>query len=866
MASEKGFYRDCFQTSAEFQKDLRDKVALLTWNGEQEVVYNRTYSREKLDGNKENWADTILRVIHGEFSIVKSRYQDIGTEWDEEYHQRYAEEQALAMFYMYLLPGGRGLWACGTEFVRMRGSMALNNCAFVTNEDFLKATAWTMDALMCGAGVGFDTAWKGDPIIPSRKRFTYVIPDSREGWVESVRLLMKTFMVEQSAYPEFDYSLIRPKGLPIKGFGGLSSGPDPLKKLHRRIEAYFNCYLDANGFRYKFITPAAAIIRMTRTLKADYFENNKDMTEAKFVKLLDQINTIRPHKTYDRTRLIADIYNSIGACVVAGNIRRSSQICLSNPSDSTFMNLKNYMVNPERSEIMWMSNNSCILSTSEEFAHHIPRIAKGIELNGEPGVFNKINTQRYGRVRHYNHPEEQPTREQEPDKAIGTNPCVVGTTLVMTSNGLRRVNELIGKDFYAVIDGKDYPCYGGFYSTGVQTVYTLMLDDGKTLTATANHKVLVRKGDAFEWNILRDLVQGDIIPYSMDNTSVPKESTFMGLFDKKTDEVYDCKVDTKHCYSADGIFSHNCGEISLESFELCNLSDVFMPKFLEADGSFNEEEFYRVIEMAAFYVSAITLLPTHSDITNEVIDRNHRVGVGLSGIATVYDVIPTSQLIKILRHAYRLVRNTNTRLAEKAKINPSIRVTTVKPSGTVGTLAGVSPGIHFKICSRYVIRRIRIESGNPVSKLLIEHGIPHEKDQKSDSTTVFEFPLDQGPGRSENEVSMFEQIELTKLLMTEYADNSVSVTIKFDPETEAPHIEKVLALALPEVKSLSFLSKNTSVYPQSPYESITEEEYKRRKALIPKIDWSKLKGDADGSLSRGCDGDKCEYVPMMLSQ
>ena len=75
---------------------------------------------------------------------------------------------------------------------------ALNNCAFVSTlasdvEGFIKAFAFLMDSSMLGVGVGFDTKGKDtyklyQPLQDDKEIF--VIPDTREGWVESIERLL----------------------------------------------------------------------------------------------------------------------------------------------------------------------------------------------------------------------------------------------------------------------------------------------------------------------------------------------------------------------------------------------------------------------------------------------------------------------------------------------------------------------------------------------------------------------------------------------------------------------------------------------------------------------------------------------------
>jgi ribonucleoside-diphosphate reductase alpha chain len=113
--------------------------------------------------------------------------------------------------------------------------------------------------------------------------------------------------------------------------------------------------------------------------------------------------------------MLADIVNSIGACVVAGNVRRSAELFLGSPNDATFLDLKNYKKHPEREAIGWMSNNSLRITDHDHFLK-IPELTERIITNGEPGFVNMINIQKYGRY-----------GELMPDTAEGTNPCSEAT-------------------------------------------------------------------------------------------------------------------------------------------------------------------------------------------------------------------------------------------------------------------------------------------------------------------------------------------------------------------------------------------------------------------------------------------------------
>lgn len=334
------------------------------FNGLGEFTYLRTYSRLKPDGSKEQWFETIRRVVEGTYTIQKRHILTEGLPWNEGKAQRSAQEMYERMFAMKFLPPGRGLWMMGTDFVEKRGGAALNNCAFISTADistnFSKPFTFMMDASMLGVGVGFDTEGVGKITIKAPDTRpppeVFVIPDSREGWVESLSVLLETY-IRGGVGVKFDYSQIRPAGVPIKGFGGTASGPGPLKDLHDDVRVILG--------------------------KLD----GKPITR----------------------RAIVDIMNLIGRCVIAGNVRRTAQIALGDSSEE-YLDLKNYKVNPERVTYGWSSNNSVGATLGQPYKD----IADRIRLNGEPGLFWVQNAQEHGRIN---------GRKVKRDKATGVNPC-----------------------------------------------------------------------------------------------------------------------------------------------------------------------------------------------------------------------------------------------------------------------------------------------------------------------------------------------------------------------------------------------------------------------------------------------------------
>lgn len=677
-------YSQRFILSDETKLELRSMTPDFGFNGLGEVVFRRTYSRDN-----EDWSDVVIRVVQGAISIRKEHYVRNSLRWDDDHWQPWARDMAISLFKMEWLPPGRGLWMMGTDFVYERGSMALNNCsACDTKDDLVHCAEWTMDGLMNGVGVGFSTNWRGTATAADKAdNEMIVIPDSREGWVQSLISLMCAYIDSprygKNKFPIFDYSQIRAKGLPIKGFGGQSSGHEPLKKMHERITGYLDAFCAG-----ELVVPA--------TEATDWAPATEEVT-----------------KPYSHTRLIADIFNSIGACVVAGNVRRSAEIALGDVHDKDFINLKNYEMNPERMEIGWMSNNSVTLKPDDGFEDfsYIPDMARRNVDNGEPGMINLYNMQKYGRY-----------GKESPDEASLCNPC---------------------------------------------------------------------------------------------------------------------------------------GEICLESFELCNLSETFPHRCADLD------TFNKALKFATFYSTSVSLLPTHRPETNAVIAKNRRIGVSISGIAQWvsgaapkgWGMMNYTRLTRILREGYKIVKDENTRLAKAAGVPPSIRVTTIKPSGSISLLAGATAGVHYPV-SRFAIRRMRIGNDSPLVPALKEAGIPHEPDTYSDNTLVFEFAIDHGDVRPVTEVSPWEQFSIVAMLQRCWADNMVSATVYFDKEKDANDVEKLLAMFIPVLKSVSMLPHAGHGYAQAPYEPITEEQYEERRNAYQKPKFAAVKGSVPMG-SKFCDGDNC---------
>lgn len=637
-----------------------------------EITFIRTYSRMKEDGTKEKWHEVCRRVIEGMYSVQKNHAKQNRLPWNDYKAQKSAQEAFDRMFNLKWTPPGRGLWSFGTALtMEKRNSAALQNCAMVSTRDIDRNDpgalfSWVMDALMLGVGVGFDTLGqeKNLPIYPNTdEESIYVIPDTREGWVESTRLILNSYLKSNQPKQIFDYSEIRPLGSPIKGFGGTASGPEPLKKMHEQIKKVIG----------------------SRT---------GDMFDA---------------------RAIVDVVNLIGTCVVSGNVRRSATLALGKPEDEAFINLKNADVFPERNSFnqenpgwAWMSNNSISAEVGMDYEKYVDLIAD----NGEPGFIWLDVARNYGRL-------------ADPK------------------------------------DGKDYRVMG----------------------------------------------------------------------------------------------FNPCAEQPLESYELCTLVEVHLNRHED------KADFMRTLKFAYLYGKTVTLVPTHWQQTNGIMQRNRRIGTSLTGIASFADTNGLPVVREWMDEGYKTIRNYDEQYSEWLCVRESIRVTTVKPSGSVSILSGATPGVHWAPGGRYFLRAIRFSNTDPMLTLFKKAKYKMEADVVSANTTVVYFPIDSGHPRSEKDVSLFEKIGLASIAQKYWSDNGVSVTLSFDKETETKHIAPALHLHEGELKAVSFLPMGNTTYPQQPYQAITKEEYDKYNGKIGNIDFSAIYDGVDNLEALGdkyCNNDYCE--------
>jgi hypothetical protein len=297
---------------------------------------------------------------------------------DEQLHCGFTkEEERRLKYYSMSLKGsvaGRFKWQLGTTTVDRLGLASLQNCAFTTVNHPIVPFTWCMDMLALGAGVGYNIQRHNVEKIPAVREWfkaptrvdnggaDFIIPDSREGWVRFLAKTLKAaFLSERAEKGTFTYStqVVRGKGTPIKGFGGVASGPEDL------------------------------------------------------VWGIGKISEILIKRSGKKVRPIdcLDIMNIIGHIIVAGNVRRSAQIAIGDPDDVEFLLAKTWSLGNIPS---WrgMSNNSVACDDIRDLHDYF---WSTYENKGEPyGLINMRLSKKCGRLGETQYPDPH---------IEGYNPC-----------------------------------------------------------------------------------------------------------------------------------------------------------------------------------------------------------------------------------------------------------------------------------------------------------------------------------------------------------------------------------------------------------------------------------------------------------
>lgn len=751
---------DRFFLDDEFIEEFKTKEP--KWGPVGKIAYVRTYARElrheelvqflmrdmkldrkaakiearKVKSKREEFWQTARRVVEFTWTVFKRQAALNNHAWDAEEAQHKAQEMFQRLWDFKWLPPGRGLQFAGTPVAEIKGGAVLNNCGFVSTEnlrtEFAEPFCRFMDFLMLGVGMGSDVRGAGQITIqaPSEPPLTFIVEDTREGWVAAVREQLNSFF-KGSNRLSFDFSRIRKEGAPLKTLGGTSSGHAPLARLLNAIELILGDRIGAS-------------ITVTN---------------------------------------IADIFNEIGVCVVSGNIRRSAEILIGYEADEEFASLKD----PQQLRV-WSSRIA-------ELGNSVPDVVR---------IRSRIERLRALQVGLSAADPKFSILQDKIDRADKR-----ATAALQKSGVWGEVSELQTK-----ID--QHPLNTHRWASNNSQLFQPVSDFSKVADRIASNG---EPGIAFLENIQ--------------------------AYGRMTGQS---ELPAGSWPDRNAVGFNPCAEQSLEDGELCCLGE------LNPNAHADWYDFMQTIKYAYMYCKAVTLVPTHDPATNRIITKNRRIGLSMMGIWKMYERLGMQECVRWWWDAgYREVRKWDKTYSQWLGVNESIKVTSVKPGGTVPLLVGEEGGMKVPTAKCY-FRTIRMEYKSPLVKACQDAGYRVEKDRASPRTMVVYFPVhDPQVKRTADQVSMWEQMCLLAELQAHWSDNMVSNTITFKPE-EAPQIAQAIGMFAHRIKSVSFLPLMTHGYAQAPYIPITEQEYEAAIAKLKPLDLSSGGHEVD---EKYCTGELC---------
>lgn len=308
-----------------------------------------------------------------------------------------------------------------------------------------------------------------------------------------------------------------------------------------------------------------------------------------------------------------------------------------------------------------------------------------------------------------------------------------------------------------------------------------------------------------------------------------------------------------------------CFEILLRDRGTCNLTEINMMGFVDDEGNIDYEGLHTAQRMSAKIGYRMASIELELNEWNSVNVEDRLTGCSLTGVMDFINKTNISDYtLKSILQSLRLIAHDETeKLSKKFNMNKPKLVTTVKPSGTISLLPTVSSGVHFSH-SPYYIRRIRINSADPLAKALVKSGFTWYPENgetlESHKTKVFEFPVKAPMGRTKYDVSAIEQLELYKTIMENYVDHNASNTVHVRDDEWDDVVDWVYN-NWDCIVGVTFLSLSDSFYQLMPLESITEEQYNELVIKTPKFNPNIIKEfesfEEEFELGSDCDSGAC---------
>lgn len=757
------------------------------------------------------------------------------------------------------------------------------NCS-VRHVDSIRAFAEIAYLMLCGCGTGIGLSKRFLGRLPNLVSaddktgsvITYVIEDTIEGWADSIEALLQCYF-KNNAYTGrkiiFDYSKIRRKGSILKTGGGRAPGYKPLKAAHGRIKRLLDHIIEE-----------------------------------------ENISVMRPIHAYDVLMHFAD-------AVLSGGIRRTASSIIFELSDDELMNAKTYFkvdkyresFDKELNEFhmkVWVGGKSydVTLSRNNEFDKFTydsitkentigwkyiePQRARS--NNSVLLLRNETTLEQFRSIIDKSRQFGEPGFVFEDSNDVLKNPCLAGDNIIVTDLGNFTVKELVGKQFNALVNGKEFPSTKeGFWSTGIKEVVKLTFQSGRTARFTDTHELLTLYG----WKRIKDMQLGESIvihnhtphneaslsTFSYARQTIMRQSLdiLVEIKEDGIEEVYDCTIEDVHAFDCNGLYTKNCYEISFIPINNNNDNGVQFCNLTTVNG--NKIEDRKQLEEAVLAQTIIgtcqagyTNFSYLSNVAKEITDEEALLGNSMTGVLSNPKILLDA---KILKSMAEFAVTTNEEWAQKLNINPAARVTALKPEGTGSLAIGVQEaGIHAAHSEQF-LRRVQTTKGEPVYEFFKAYN-PHLCEEsvwsanKTDDVITFPMNAKEG-GMVKDDLTAIEHLEIIRKVQENWVvpggknskkpiTNSVSCTVMVR-ENEWDEVIDYIYKYRNSFAAVSLLDYfGDKIYEQAPLEKIsTEKEKKRFRSLIEKykpVDYTKLKENQDETThteEMSCAGGAC---------